>query len=75
MVHIKTKVNIMAEQIRHVLLLVNNRMAYELSGTTVPKLVPQKSSLLWTILLPVDKITLQPGEDLAYYRELGKICD
>lgn len=44
---VPTEVNIVAEQTRTVLLLLNNRMSHILAGTTVSNAVPQESSLLW----------------------------
>lgn len=45
------KVNIVAEQMRTVLLLLKNRMAYIFAGTTVSNFMPWESSLLWTIFI------------------------
>ena len=64
-----------AEEMRYVHLLRSNRMAHVLSGTSVPGLVLSESSLLWNIFIPMDIITSQPGEKLAFYRGLGKTCD
>ena len=45
------KVNIVAEQMRIVLLLLKNRMACIFAGTTVSNFMPWESSLLWTIFI------------------------